>query len=338
MWYHADGSVWLAFAVTLAQEVAPSMQWSKPPTNPKFILNVMFLLPPIDLACTVARPKSISLGGNGKAERSAEDLYPAACPLLRLLVPPPRATVHALIRARQHMEKPARSTAYCSSSTLIESPTIFLWFSSIITFVHVLPECMTEFLRPFPQSHNEKDQPRSSKKKEISLGNGINGRGKATCPMIRPWIVGVPYIHSAAIDPISSRAQLRASKIYVSSCPQSLSVLVGWVTSPRYGNDGLLLAHVVDYLTLYVGRRGSCAVAAARRAWTEHAMEGGVREWMFNFFENNSIFSFILANAIQIKLAVLSQLLSRSIIVMNKKYCNRLSSKIMHTQINIFNM
>jgi hypothetical protein len=45
-----------------------------------------------------------------------------------------------------------------------------------------------------------------------------------------------------------------------------------------------------------------------------------------------------MSNALQIKLAVLPQVLDRSIIAMNNKYCNRLSSKIMPTQINIFNM
>jgi hypothetical protein len=45
-----------------------------------------------------------------------------------------------------------------------------------------------------------------------------------------------------------------------------------------------------------------------------------------------------MTNALQIKLAVLSQVLDRSIIVMNNKYCNILSSKIIHKQINIFNM
>jgi hypothetical protein len=43
-----------------------------------------------------------------------------------------------------------------------------------------------------------------------------------------------------------------------------------------------------------------------------------------------------MTNALQIKIAVLSQVLARSITTMNNKYCNRLSSKIMHTQINIF--
>jgi hypothetical protein len=45
-----------------------------------------------------------------------------------------------------------------------------------------------------------------------------------------------------------------------------------------------------------------------------------------------------MSNALQIKLAVVSQVLDRSIIVMNNKYCNRLSIKIMSMQINIFNM
>jgi hypothetical protein len=45
-----------------------------------------------------------------------------------------------------------------------------------------------------------------------------------------------------------------------------------------------------------------------------------------------------MTNRLQIKLAVLSQLLDKSIISMNYKYYNRLSNKIMTTQINIFNM
>jgi hypothetical protein len=45
-----------------------------------------------------------------------------------------------------------------------------------------------------------------------------------------------------------------------------------------------------------------------------------------------------MTNTLQIKIAVLSQVLDRSIITMNNKHCNKLSSKIMHTQINIFNM
>jgi hypothetical protein len=45
-----------------------------------------------------------------------------------------------------------------------------------------------------------------------------------------------------------------------------------------------------------------------------------------------------MTNALQIKLAVLPQVLDRYITTMNNKYCNRLSSKIMPTQINIFNM
>jgi hypothetical protein len=46
----------------------------------------------------------------------------------------------------------------------------------------------------------------------------------------------------------------------------------------------------------------------------------------------------ILTNIWQIKLAAVSQFLDRSIIVMNNKYCNKLSSKIIPTQINILNM
>jgi hypothetical protein len=45
-----------------------------------------------------------------------------------------------------------------------------------------------------------------------------------------------------------------------------------------------------------------------------------------------------MSNALQIKLAVLPQVLDRTIISMNNKYYNRLSSKIMPMQINIFNM
>jgi hypothetical protein len=40
-------------------------------------------------------------------------------------------------------------------------------------------------------------------------------------------------------------------------------------------------------------------------------------------------------NILQITLTVV---LDKSIITMNNKYCDRLSSKIMHMQINIFNM
>jgi hypothetical protein len=45
-----------------------------------------------------------------------------------------------------------------------------------------------------------------------------------------------------------------------------------------------------------------------------------------------------MTNALQIKVVILSQVLDRFIIAMNNKHCNRLSSKIMHTQINISNM
>jgi hypothetical protein len=45
-----------------------------------------------------------------------------------------------------------------------------------------------------------------------------------------------------------------------------------------------------------------------------------------------------MTNALQIKIVVLLQVLDRSIIAMNSKHCNGLSSKIMHTHINIFNM
>jgi hypothetical protein len=44
-----------------------------------------------------------------------------------------------------------------------------------------------------------------------------------------------------------------------------------------------------------------------------------------------------MSNALQIKLAVLSQVLDRYITVMNSKHCNKLFSKIMPTQINISN-
>jgi hypothetical protein len=42
-----------------------------------------------------------------------------------------------------------------------------------------------------------------------------------------------------------------------------------------------------------------------------------------------------MTNALQIKAATVTQVLDRSIISMNNKYYNRLSSKIMPTQINI---
>jgi hypothetical protein len=45
-----------------------------------------------------------------------------------------------------------------------------------------------------------------------------------------------------------------------------------------------------------------------------------------------------MSNALQIKLAVLPQVLDRSIIAINNKHCNRLSYKIIPTQINILNM
>jgi hypothetical protein len=45
-----------------------------------------------------------------------------------------------------------------------------------------------------------------------------------------------------------------------------------------------------------------------------------------------------MSNALQIKLVGLSQVLDRFIIAMNIKYYNILSSKIMPTLINIFNM
>jgi hypothetical protein len=45
-----------------------------------------------------------------------------------------------------------------------------------------------------------------------------------------------------------------------------------------------------------------------------------------------------MTNALQIKIAVLSQVLDISIIVINNKHCNILSSEIMSMQINIFNI
>jgi hypothetical protein len=45
-----------------------------------------------------------------------------------------------------------------------------------------------------------------------------------------------------------------------------------------------------------------------------------------------------ITNELQIKIVVPSQVLDRYITSMNKKHCNRLSSKIMPTQINMFNM
>jgi hypothetical protein len=43
-------------------------------------------------------------------------------------------------------------------------------------------------------------------------------------------------------------------------------------------------------------------------------------------------------NKFQTEIAVLSKVLDRSIITINSKYYNRLSSKIMPTQINMFIM
>jgi hypothetical protein len=43
-------------------------------------------------------------------------------------------------------------------------------------------------------------------------------------------------------------------------------------------------------------------------------------------------------NVLQIKVAAILQVLYRSIIAINNKHYNRLSSKLMHTQINILNM
>jgi hypothetical protein len=44
-------------------------------------------------------------------------------------------------------------------------------------------------------------------------------------------------------------------------------------------------------------------------------------------------------NRLKIEITVLSKVLDRSITAMNKKHCNMLdSSKIMPTQINMFNM
>jgi hypothetical protein len=45
-----------------------------------------------------------------------------------------------------------------------------------------------------------------------------------------------------------------------------------------------------------------------------------------------------MTDAVHIKVAKLSQVLDRSITVMNSKYCNGLSNKIMPTEINILNM
>jgi hypothetical protein len=45
-----------------------------------------------------------------------------------------------------------------------------------------------------------------------------------------------------------------------------------------------------------------------------------------------------MTNAVQIKVAILSQILDRSITAMNSKHCNRLFSRIMPMQINILNM
>jgi hypothetical protein len=43
-------------------------------------------------------------------------------------------------------------------------------------------------------------------------------------------------------------------------------------------------------------------------------------------------------NELQIQTTVLSKVLDRSIIVIKRKYYNRLSNQIMSTQINIFNI
>jgi hypothetical protein len=45
-----------------------------------------------------------------------------------------------------------------------------------------------------------------------------------------------------------------------------------------------------------------------------------------------------MINALQIKVAILSPVLDRSITVMNNKHCNRLPTKNLPTQINILNM
>jgi hypothetical protein len=45
-----------------------------------------------------------------------------------------------------------------------------------------------------------------------------------------------------------------------------------------------------------------------------------------------------MINALQIKVAILSPVLDRSITAMNNKYCNRLPTKNLPTQINILNM
>jgi hypothetical protein len=45
-----------------------------------------------------------------------------------------------------------------------------------------------------------------------------------------------------------------------------------------------------------------------------------------------------MINALQIKVAILSSVLDRSITAMNNKHCNRLLTKNLPTQINILNM
>jgi hypothetical protein len=45
-----------------------------------------------------------------------------------------------------------------------------------------------------------------------------------------------------------------------------------------------------------------------------------------------------MSNELQIQTIVLSQVLHKSITLINRKHCNRLSSKILPTQINMFNM
>jgi hypothetical protein len=45
-----------------------------------------------------------------------------------------------------------------------------------------------------------------------------------------------------------------------------------------------------------------------------------------------------IINVVYIKVAILSQVIDRFITVMNIKYCNRLSSKIISVQIIILNM
>jgi hypothetical protein len=45
-----------------------------------------------------------------------------------------------------------------------------------------------------------------------------------------------------------------------------------------------------------------------------------------------------MTNELKIKIIVISQVLNRPITTMNIKHCNKLSNKIMSTQINMFKM